>query len=88
MNEVSLASRSERAEADNDILVVDDYGHPENRPRLHWLSPERLQITIPNISSVGLQKSSYQGVDIVIKHEPDDPSAREKWLRERGQLTK
>jgi hypothetical protein len=84
VKEIVLASRSEQANYENDILVVDYYGRPESRPLLHWLSPGKLQITIPNISGVGLQKSSYQGVDIVIKHEPDDPAAREKWLRERG----
>jgi hypothetical protein len=31
-----------------------------------------------------MQKSSYQDVEIVIKHDPDDPAARAKWQRERG----
>ncbi len=88
MNEVSLASRPEKAEAGNDVLVVDYYGHAENRPVLHWLSPRKLQITIPNISSIGLQRSSFQGVDIAVKYEPDDPPARERWLRERGLIPK
>jgi len=88
MSEISLTSRSEKPEAENDVLVVDYYGHPENRPSLRWLSPGKLQITIPNISSVGLQRSSFQGVDIAIKYEPDDPLARERWLRERGLIPK
>jgi hypothetical protein len=81
---IQLAPRSEKAEHENDILVVDYYGHPENRPLTQWLSPRKLQITIPDISGVGLHKSSYQGVDIVIKYEPDDPAAREKWQKEHG----
>ena len=44
--------------------------------------PESCRYTIPNISGVGLQKSSYDGVDIVIKYEPDDAAAREKWRKE------
>lgn len=88
MNEISLVSRPEKPEYENDVLVVDDYGHPENRPLLHWLSLRKLQITIPNISGVGLQKSSFQDVDIVIKHEPDDLAARGKWQTERGQMPK
>ena len=88
MDGISLTSRSEKAEFENDVLVVDYYGRPESRPLLNWLSPRKLQLVIPNISSVGLQKSSYGDVDIVIKYEPDDPSAREKWLRERGIVSK
>jgi len=52
------------------------YGHPENRPLVQWLSPQKLQITIPNFSGVGLQSSSYEGVNIIVKFEPDDPIAR------------
>jgi hypothetical protein len=79
---IKLAPSPDEPVHENDILVVDDYGHPENRPLTQWLSPRKLQITIPNISGVGLQKSTYDGVDIVIKYEPDDPAAREKWQKE------
>ena len=81
---IQLARRPEMPEHANDILVVDDYGHAENRPLTQWLSPRKLQITIPNLSGVGLQLSSYQGVEIIVKYEPDDPSAREKWKKEHG----
>ena len=83
-NQISLASRPEKPEQENDVLVVDHYGHDENRPSLRWLSSGKLQITIPNISAVGMQKTTYQEVDVVIKYEPDDSAAREKWRKERG----
>jgi hypothetical protein len=67
---IQLAPRAEKPEHENDIFVVDHYGHAENRPLTQWLSPRKLRITIPNISGVGLQKSSYQGVDIIVKYEP------------------
>jgi hypothetical protein len=76
--------RSEEPDYEGDVLVVDDYGSSRSRPLLQWLSPRKLQITIPNISGVGLQKNNYQGVDVVIKYEPDDPVARDTWKRERG----
>jgi hypothetical protein len=79
---IHLAPRPDTPQHDNDILVVDYYGHPENRPLVQWLSPQKLQITIPNFSGVGLQSSSYEGVNIIVKFEPDDPIARERWLRE------
>jgi hypothetical protein len=82
IDEIKLSPCQENPTSENDILVVDYYGHPENRPLIQWLSPQKLQITIPNISGVGLQKNSYEGVDIIVKHEPDDSAAREKWRRE------
>ena len=82
------ASRSEKAEFENDVLVVDDYGRLKFRPLLQWLSPRKLQLVIPNISAIGLQKSSYRDVEIVIRYEPDDPAAREKWQKERGVVAK
>jgi hypothetical protein len=87
LDAVSLASRSEKAEFENDVLVVDDYGRLKFRPLLQWLSPRKLQLMIPNISAIGLQKSSYRDVEIVIRYEPDDPAAREKW-KERGVVAK
>jgi hypothetical protein len=81
---IQLALHPEKSQYENDVLVVDYYGHWENRPLVQWLSAQRLQITIPNISGVGLQKSSYQGIDVAIKYEPDDPAVREKWRREHG----
>jgi hypothetical protein len=88
IDQIQLAPRDEKPLHENDVLVVDYYGHAENRPLIQWLSPQRLQITVPNLSGGGLQKSRYQGVDIVIKYEPDDPAAREKWQREHGPAPK
>lgn len=84
MKEIPLGARFEKAEYENDVLVVDYYGRPEARPIVNWLSPRKLQITIPNISGVGLQKNNYQDVEITIKYDPDDPLAREKWRKDRG----
>jgi len=84
VGEIQLAPHAEKPDHENDVLVVDYYGHSENRPLIQWLSPRKLQITIPNISGVGLQKSSHEDVEIVLKYEPDDPAARDRWRRERG----
>ncbi len=81
---IKLSRRSEEPDYEGDILVVDDYGSLQNRPLLQWISPRKLQITIPNISGIGLKKDSYRGVDVVIKYEPDDPAARDRWQKERG----
>jgi hypothetical protein len=50
---------------------------PEKRPLLRWLSPQKLQVTIPNIYAIGLQKSRYEGIDMLLKYEPDDSEERE-----------
>lgn len=55
---------------------------------MRWLSMNKLQITVPNKSLIGLQKSSYDGVDIMIKFEPDAPDERKQWLNSLGLPTK
>jgi hypothetical protein len=86
IGEIQLAPRHEEPEYENDILEVSDYG--VNRPIIQWLSSRKLQIALPNMSGVTVQKSSYQGVEIVVKYDSDDPAARAKWRRERGRLPK
>ena len=81
---MKLGSSPDQVEHDNDVLSVDYYGHFENRPILKWTSPQDLQITVPNLSTVGLKKNSYQGLVVTLKYDPDDPAAREKWRTEHG----
>jgi hypothetical protein len=69
---------------ENDVFAVEDGGYPANRPLIRWLSPDKLEISIPNLILIGLQKSKYEGVQIIVKHDPDDPAAREQWLIQRG----
>jgi hypothetical protein len=69
---------------ENDVLVVDEGGHSENRPAISWASEGKLEITIPNKSLVGLQKQKYHDIDIALTYNPDDPAEREKFLRKLG----
>jgi hypothetical protein len=80
---VQLVRRGDELKESNDVFGVDRGGWKE-RPLTRWLSPSKLQITVLNKSLIGLQKSSYDGVDIVVKFEPDDPVERERWLKSRG----
>ena len=84
LQSVSLAQSSDNAEHENDVLVVDYYGRFQNRPILKWLSPQQLQITIPNISGIGLRKDSYHELGIAVRFDPDDAIARAKWRSEHG----
>jgi hypothetical protein len=81
---IQLGRHADESKHENDVLTLDEHGHPENRPLTRWLSAHKLQITVPNKSLIGLQKNYYQEIEIVIKYEPDDPAGREQWLRSLG----
>jgi len=85
---IPLTRHADMPKHDNDVFALDEHGHPGNRPLTRWLSPSKLQITVPNKSLIGLQKNRYEGVDIVVKFEPDDPAERELWLKSLGLPTK
>lgn len=65
----------------NNTVFGLDRGSWEDRPLTQWLSPSKLQITVPNKSLISLQKSSFEGVEIVVRFDPDDPAERERWLK-------
>ena len=85
---ISFALRPEQPEQENDVLVVDYYGRAENRPLIRWLSSGKLQVTVANISGIGLQKTSYREVEIVVNYDADDPVARNKWQKDHGLTVK
>jgi hypothetical protein len=81
---IKLIWHVEEPKHEKDVFTVDEGGHPQDRPLTRWLSPQKLQITVPNKSLIGLQKNSYEGIEVVIKFEPDDPTERERWLKSLG----
>jgi hypothetical protein len=86
LDSIRLIPYSDKPQNDNDVLAG-EMSH-ENPPELRWVSASKLQITVPNRSLIGLQKRSSDGVEVVLKFDPDDPSDRERWLKERGFLAK
>jgi hypothetical protein len=80
---IALGRHVVDAKQSSDILTL-EITRPEDRPATKWLSSQDLQITVANKSLIGLFKSKYEGVGIIIKFEPDDPTEREQWLRSRG----
>jgi hypothetical protein len=78
--EVHLSSMENRNEI-VDILGVDTGGHHEERPRISWTSLNVLQVTVPNISYLTVDRRSYDGVLIDLRFDPDDPAARAAWLK-------
>jgi hypothetical protein len=84
---IPLGPRPDEPIHENDVFGIEEAGYPPIRPLTRWLSPDQLEISIPNLIPVGSQKSEYEGVQIVVKHNPDDPAAsaaREQWLIEHG----
>jgi hypothetical protein len=66
------------------VFGMGGYYDVEHQPRLEWLSTTQLQITIPNLSLIGLRKTEHAGVQIELRFDPDDPAGRAKWRKERG----
>ena len=85
---VQLVPRGAKPRDEDNIFAIDEHGRPENRPLLRWLSPRKLQISVPNKSLIALQKSSHEDIDIVIKFDPDDPIERQQFLRQFRERTK
>lgn len=85
---IKLATHADVPKHENDVFAVDVYGYSQLRPLTRWLSLKKLQVTVPNKSLIGLQKPSYEGIEIVVKFEPDDPAGREQWLKSFGLPTK
>jgi hypothetical protein len=81
---VQLVPRDRKPENGDDIFAINENGDPTQRPNIRWLSPTKLQITVPNTALIGLDKKSYAGIEIAIKYEPDDPAERERYLKQFG----
>jgi hypothetical protein len=85
---IPLGPHADEPIHENDVFAVEDGGYPEERPLIRWLSSDKLEISIPNLTFIGLQKTEYYGVQIVVKYNPDDPAQREQWLRQHGFIPK
>ncbi len=81
---VQLLLRESKSENGEDVFAIEEHGDPTNRPNIKWLSPTKLQITVPNTALIGLDKKSHAGIEIAIKYEPDDPAERERYLKQFG----
>src|ERR1019366_7398593 len=81
---VQLVRRGVEPTRENDIFAVEEHGVAKYRPLLQWLSSHELQITVPNKSLIGLRKSRYEAIEVVVKFNPDNPVERERFLKENG----
>ena len=66
----------------NDVFAMAK--HPLMRPALQWLDSSTIQVTVPNISLIGLRKRNYEGISVVIKFDPNEPDARASFLKSLG----
>jgi hypothetical protein len=87
-NVVQLVRQGKAPAHKGEIFSVDVGGNSDNAPEIQWATPRLLQIVVPNKSLIGLSKKTFDGVDIVVKFNPDDPEERQNWLKEIGQKSK
>jgi hypothetical protein len=78
---VHLTRIGEETKRGSDVLAVDVGGGRGNGPQVVWVSPQRLQITVPNRSLVVLMRERLETVEIAVKFDPDDPEDRELFLK-------
>jgi hypothetical protein len=64
------------------ILAVDTGGRAEDRPRISWVAPAVLQITVAGRSYLTVYKLEYDGVRIDLRYDPDDAESRTRWLQQ------
>ena len=85
LDRVQLVRPGKANASDSDVLIVDGLSIRDSKgPPVQWLTSRKLQITLPNRSTIGLRKREYDGVEIVVKFSPNDPEERARWLRDRG----
>ncbi len=84
LDRIRLVRRGEESNEDSDVLILQGPVPVENRMQPRWLSPQELQITIPNNSVVTEKRSRYGGIEVIVKFNPDDPVQRERFLEEHG----
>jgi hypothetical protein len=66
------------------IFAVDIGGNWRSRPLTRWLTSTKLEVMVPNFSLIGLHKCDFEGVEVLVKFDPEDPAARERWLKSLG----
>jgi hypothetical protein len=60
-----------------DVFYVDAHNQ---YPLLLWPSPSHLEITVPNESRTAVIRNSYQGIEISVKYDPDNPAETAAFL--------
>jgi hypothetical protein len=67
-----------------DVLGLQTGGRPADRPRLLWAEPDRLEVTVPNLSFLKVSARHVGSVSVDIRFDPPDAAARAAWLRKLG----
>jgi hypothetical protein len=84
VNYVQVERRGVEPTRENDVFAIVDHGALDDRPILQWLTTRELRIMVPNNALIGLQKGSYQEINVVVRFEPDDPADRQQFLKSLG----
>lgn len=68
-----------------DILGVDTSGHDDEQPRVAWIAPNVLRVTVPNLSYLKVLTRDFEEVHVDLRYDPDDAVARAAWRRRLGE---
>jgi hypothetical protein len=81
-----LESRQDWPSLDTEVFSSGElYDRDTTAARLEWIDARHLRITVPNDLGINSYKAIEGKVAIEIKFDPDDPVARERFMRERDE---
>ena len=67
------------------VLAPEGQWEPTQLAQLRWLDSTRLEIQVPNRTWLPLYVASFQGVNIEVRYDHDNPADRGSWLSWRKQ---
>jgi hypothetical protein len=63
-----------------EMMWMDAVGAVPFDPLLAWAASNVLQVTVPNLSEIGVRRREFGGVHLDLRFDPPDPAARKAWL--------
>lgn len=70
------------------VLAPEGQWEPTTLAQLRWIDSTRLEIHVPNRTWLPLYVASFQGVDVEVRYDHDNPADRASWLSWRKQNEK
>lgn len=70
------------------VLGMDLPSDPADEPRIQWISPTKLMITVAAGSMFASRVAEYQGIQIDVRYCPDDPKLNQQMIEWRTKYQK
>jgi hypothetical protein len=82
-NQVLLVNLDALHDEGAEVVALEGDAEIQHKLSFDWESSTLLRITLPNTAVVMTHLGQWRGVQIELRFDPDDPAARESYLRER-----